>query len=958
MSKPLYFLLFLFSSIVFSQKATQSIEVKEYILKNGLTVMLSENSESSNIYGVVAVKAGGKNDPKDATGIAHYLEHVLFKGTQELGTTDYESERVYLDSISKLYEKLSKTSLEEKRYAIQKEINRISIKASQYAIPNELDKLLKQMGGLDINAFTNEDYTAYYNSFPPNQINRWLEIYSHRFQNPVFRLFQSELETVYEEKNISMDDPFENVFEEVAKHVYKKHPYGQQTILGKVEHLKNPSLQKMYDFFNTYYVANNMVLALSGDFNSEMVIPLIEQTFGKLRSGKIPDFPEFKEEPFNKRELVEKKLTPIKLGAIVFRSPREGDKDNLTFEMALETLYNYEETGYLNKLRDEGKLMEAGLFEIGNIDYGATAVYFIPKLIGQKLDAAEKIILEQIERLKKGEFSDQYVEALKINKLKEISYNWESNESRALEMVEAFMQEKKWKDYYENYEMIENINKEAIVQVANKYFGDNYLCFYSKMGSPKKEKLDKPGYKPQVSNTNSSSSYSKKLLEIEPFQYQAKYVDYDTDTEKANLGDNISIIKTKNPFNNVFDLKIKFGIGIYKIPEIRFLGNYLSLLGTDKYSVGELKEAFHQLGSTYYFNATENNVSLIVSGIESNLEKILVLTEELINNLVFDEVKVSQAVEEFKTQRKLNLEQPIFLAQTLNEYALLGNKAPRLRELTKKEIKKLKAERLKNAYNSILNYEKTIHFVGNTGLSQLKLLCDKYLNTEKKLKDKEPFVIFDRQKPSKNKIYILNNKKSIQSHIVFNIEGSERSNSKANYSNAFNSYFGSDMSSIVFQEIREFRSLAYSTFAQYSLAPMEGENNSFIGYVGCQADKTIESVKVMNDLILNMPEKPERLEMIKSSLIESSKTSKPSFRNLIERIESWKRQGFDDDPNKLLLEQYNNLSFKSIVDFYKAEIQNKPMIITIVGDVSRFNLEELKRYGEIIMVKKSDLFIN
>ena len=166
------------------------------------------------------------------------------------------------------------------------------------------------------------------------------------------------------------------------------------------------------------------------------------------------------------------------------------------------------------------------------------------------------------------------------------------------------------------------------------------------------------------------------------------------------------------------------------------------------------------------------------------------------------------------------------------------------------------------------------------------------------------------------------------------------------------------MSSIVFQEIREFRSLAYSTFAQYSLAPMEGKNNSFIGYVGCQADKTIESVRVMNDIILNKPEKPERLEMIKSSLIESSKTSRPSFRNLIESIESWKRQGFDDDPNKVLLEQYNNLSFKSIVDFYKAEIQNKPMIITIVGDVSRFNLEELKRYGEIIMVKKSDLFVN
>ena len=264
-----------------------------------------------------------------------------------------------------------------------------------------------------------------------------------------------------------------------------------------------------------------------------------------------------------------------------------------------------------------------------------------------------------------------------------------------------------------------------------KNISEIIICAFILEWDPKKEKLDKPGYQPQMSNTNASSNYSKKLLEIKPFQYQAKYVNYNTDTQEANLGDNISIIKTKNPFNNVFDLKIKFGVGLYKIPEIRFLGNYLSLLGTDRYSVAELKEAFHQLGSTYYFNATENNVSLIVSGIESNLEKILVLTEELINNLVFDEKKVSQAVEEFKTQRKLNLEQPIFLAQTLNEYALLGDKAPRLRELTKKEIKKLKAVRLESAYKTILNYEKTIHFVGNTELSQLKLLCDKYLNTEK-----------------------------------------------------------------------------------------------------------------------------------------------------------------------------------------------------------------------------------
>ena len=199
MKKIFFVLVLIFSSSLFSQEKSKPIDVKEYVLDNGLTVMLSENNESPNVFGVIGVKAGGKNDPKDATGIAHYLEHVLFKGTEELGTSDYNNEKIYLDSISKLYENLSKTNSISKRSFIQSEINRISIKASEYAIPNEFDNLLKQIGSTNINAFTNQDYTAYFNSFPPNQIEKWLELYSHRFQNPVFRLFQSELETVYEE---------------------------------------------------------------------------------------------------------------------------------------------------------------------------------------------------------------------------------------------------------------------------------------------------------------------------------------------------------------------------------------------------------------------------------------------------------------------------------------------------------------------------------------------------------------------------------------------------------------------------------------------------------------------------------------------------------------------------------------------------------------------------------------
>ena len=958
MKKIFFVLLLIFSSSLFPQKSSKPIKVEEFVLDNGLTVMLSENNESPNIFGVIGVKAGGKNDPKDATGIAHYLEHVLFKGTKELGTSDYNNEKIYLDSISKLYEDLSKTNSINKRSLIQSEINRISIKASEYAIPNELDKLLKQIGSTNINAFTNQDYTAYYNSFPPNQIEKWLELYSHRFQNPVFRLFQSELETVYEEKNIYMDNPLNIVIEEILKNVFKNHPYGQQSVLGKVEHLKNPSLEKMYKFYKDYYVPNNMVLALSGDFDSEKIIPIINEKFKNWKSGKIPKFPEYKEEPFNKREFFEKKLTPIKMGALVFRSPKNGDLNKIKFDMALQTLYNYEETGFLNKLRDEGKLMDSGLLKFENNDHGATLIYFIPKLIGQKLSAAEKIIKNQIEKLKKGDFSEDFVEALKINSIKENSYKWESNESRALEMVSAFSQGKKWNEYYNNYEGISNISKNEIIEIANTYFNDNYLILYSKMGSPKKEKLEKPNYKPTISNTNAISKFSSEFSKLKSSNYKPNFIDFNKDIIRSNLNDKFSILKTKNPFNNIFDLEIRFGIGFYQIPEIMFLSNYLGRIGTKEFNVGQIKEEFHNLGSTYYFSHTDNTFSLNVSGIESNLKEIIKLCEKLINELAFEESKISQIIDEFKASRKLNKEQNIFIAQSLNEFAMLGENAPRIKELSKKEIKKLNSNKLKALYNQIKTYEKTIKFVGNTDIDTLKSLLKKHINDNKKLKEKMPYVIPRRQISNENKIYILNKKNSIQSHIVFNIEGSKRSNSSLPFSEAFNSYFGTDMSSLVFQEIREFRSLAYATYANYELAPMEGENNRFLAYIGSQSDKAIESIKVMTNLINQMPEKPERIETIKSSLIETSKSSRPGFRNILNKTESWIRQGFDSDPNKIYLKDYESLSFDSILNFYNKEIKNKPIIISIVGDLSRINLNELKKFGKVIKVKESDIFVN
>ena len=300
----------------------------------------------------------------------------------------------------------------------------------------------------------------------------------------------------------------------------------------------------------------------------------------------------------------------------------------------------------------------------------------------------------------------------------------------------------------------------------------------------------------------------------------------------------------------------------------------------------------------------------------------------------------------------------MYLLQNLNQFIMLGDQAPIQRELTKKEIKALNAETLHSAFNQLKDYEITVRYTGNTNDDVLTELCKSYLNTNNPKQPRDNPYVFKRAIPESTKIYILDHKDAVQSQIGFNIECSPRNNDHITDIKLFNTYFGDGMSSLVFQEIREFRSLAYATFANYELAPYENYNNRFIGYVGCQADKTIDAIEAMSELIYNMPQKKDRISNLKSAVLEGSKVAKPNFRNLIVTLETWKQAGFIKDPNAVYNNQISQKTFDDIVTFYESEIQNKPMVITMVTDLSRVDLEALKQFGEVTIIKEKRLFVN
>ena len=186
--------------------ANDPMKSRIYTLDNGLKVYLSVNKDQPRIQTYIAVRVGGKNDPSTNTGLAHYLEHLMFKGTTQFGTSDYEKERPLLDEIEQLYEVYRTKTDPGERKAIYHQIDSLSYEASKYAIANEYDKLMAGIGSEGTNAYTSYDVTCYTEDIPSNEVENWAKIQSNRFKDMVIRGFHTELEAVYEEKNISLTD--------------------------------------------------------------------------------------------------------------------------------------------------------------------------------------------------------------------------------------------------------------------------------------------------------------------------------------------------------------------------------------------------------------------------------------------------------------------------------------------------------------------------------------------------------------------------------------------------------------------------------------------------------------------------------------------------------------------------------------------------------------------------------
>jgi zinc protease len=947
------FSLFLFA---LSAPYAQPFEVQQIRLDNGLTVFLNEDPTADKVYGAVIVKAGGKHDPPDATGIAHYLEHLLFKGTTDLGTVDFEKEKPHLDSIRLLYDQLAKATTDEQKRAVQLEINRHAVAAAPYGLPTEFDRLLKSIGSTRVNAFTNYEMTFYYNYFPPNQIARWLDIYAHRFQNPVFRSFQSELEVVYEEKNRAMDDLFRRVFETFQSHVFPKQPYGMQSVLGTVEHLKTPSLTKMYEYFNNYYVAGNMALILSGNFDSAQVVPLIREKFGKLRSGEAPALPDYPVTQFNGKEKVNVRITPIKAGFLGYKTIPLVHPDREAVDVCNSLIFNDSETGLLNRLQLDDKLLFCGSSPLIYKDDGATMVFFVPKILVQSLKKAEKMVMAQIDKIKKGEFSDDMLEAVKNQTYKDFQESMENIGDRAEAIGWAFALDVGWDEFLGYPDRIRNVTKEDVMRAAQKYYGEDFVAMYSRTGFPKKPKLTKPPYKPVVTDQSRKSAYAERFEKLETLPLKPRFIDFQKDVRQIELAGGNRLFVTPNPVNDIFEINIKYHIGTETDRDLDLAARLMNYSGTQSRNLNEVKEKFAALGASYDFEAAQNYFIVNLTGVEDNLEASLQLLDELLTKARPDKKSLDLIVNDIGTERRLEKNSPSQFGGVLFNYGVHEKDSPFLRQHSLREINKMDPPQLKASFDKAVTHAASIHYTGKRSAGEIKESLEKNLTLPSGAVQ-TPKIYREGVARSENTVFLLHDKKAVQSQVYFYIQGEPYDGQDLAAVTAFNKYFGDGFSGLVLQEIREYRSLAYATLGRYYTPELtKGKKGRLLGFIGCQSDKTSEAVGVMMDLLTDMPQRRERMPLIRESLQLETATGFPTFRELSQRIESYQTFGLDKDPNQILYPAAGNLEFDDIMRFYESTIKNKPVTITVYGDKRKIDLDKLKQYGNLVELKRKEVW--
>ena len=934
------------------------LQTRIYTLDNGLKVYMSVNKEQPRLQTMIAVRVGSKNDPAETTGLAHYFEHLMFKGTDKFGTQNYEAEKPLLDEIERLFEVYRTTTDEVERKAIYAQIDSVSQEASKYAIPNEYDKLMQAIGADGTNAWTSFDETNYVEDIPSNQIENWAKIQAERFANATIRGFHTELETVYEEYNMGLTRDSGKMFDKIMESIFPNHPYGTQTTIGKQEHLKNPSITNIKNYYKTYYVPNNMAICMAGDFDPDEAIKIIDKYFGGLTPNKnLPKVEEYQPAPLTEIKVSEVYGLESECVAIAWPIGGARSEGALIGEILTSVLSNGS-CGLLdtNLLQSQKVLSAYGGVEL-LADAGLAMVVGEPKQ-GQTLEEVRDLLLGEIEKLRNGEFDEALLNSIVANYRKGEMSQLENNFARAYKMEAAFINGLDWADVATELDRAAKLTKEDLVAWAKANLTtDGYSVIYKRQGEDKSQKkIEKPTITPISANRDAQSDYLVSIQQSEVAPIAPVFVDYERDMSRTNLENGTEVLYKHNETNELFSLIYLYNFGATNFKSLPLATSYMELLGTADKSAEQIQRELYDLACTFNISTALDKTYIVITGLSENMEKAMKIAEEYIANVEGDEAVLREVKSDAKQERSnaKSSQQSCFGA--LQQYCIYGADYARKVKMSDKELNNITSEELLSQIKALQKIEHRVMYYGPKQLGDLTKSLQEIRCTNEKLEKVEPITLTPNNVKEQSVLFAQYDAKQIY-YMQYSCREQDKFDVKNSpIANLYNNYFSGGMNSIVFQEMREARGLAYSAYAGLWKGTTPKDPYYFYAFIATQNDKVQQAVEAFDEIIEEMPRSDKAFDLAKSGVLANLESKRTTKANVLWSYLEYEKFGLKEDINKTVYEGVKNLTLDDVVAFQQSFIKGRPYTYCILGDKKDLDMKYIGSLGKIKYLSQEEIF--
>ena len=917
-------------------------------LKNGLTVYISTDRQKPRVSAWVAVRTGSRNDPPNSTGLAHYLEHMLFKGTDELGTLDFAAEKPHLDKVAQLYKDLRVTDDPARRAAIFAELDAANQQIAKHAVPNEMDRLYTTLGIDGINAFTSDDMTVYIGDLPTNRLDAWATLEAERFKDPSYRLFFTELESVYEEKNLSLDSPDERASEALMRQLFPQHPYGTQTTIGSIEHLKSPAYQDMIAYFQRWYAPNNMAILLAGDIDAGTALPVLERTLGTWPARPLEKPTPAVAEKITRRaasEVVGEGEQAVTIGwsTVPYVHPDE------PVLQVMHWLLDNDAAGLLNvELELSQKVPDASAYGYSMLESGV----FITRATareGQPLEEVESLLLGVIGKLKAGDFTQQDIDAIVLANDIQLKMQQESNDGRVSRLMQSYVFRQPWAKMIERDARLRKVTRDDVIRAAKEYLTDGFSVVYRRAGKPTIAKIEKPKITAIEVDPSRKSKFAAQIEAMKAPELNPEWLVEGTHYARQTLpaGPMVAVV---NKRNDLFSLGYQFDRGYKRDAMLCHALDLLEQSGAGEQSAEVFKRELFALGSTIDFSCGADSSSINVRGIDANMEKTLALLDGWMRGPKLDADTLHKLGENVLSTRKDSMEDPDNLWGVLGEYAQFDRESDYLHAPSNKQITGARVEPLGKLVQGFLDYQhKTLYYGPRPAADAAKVVA--LGKSHRKLTHRPPLVYRKTKTPT---IYFVH-REVAKSYVSVTLPHGPGERARKPIARLLNTYLNGGMNALLFQEMREARGLVYFSYGAVDQGRYPDDPWAMSGGMGTQADKTPDALKTFLELVKTRPLDPGRIAVARTTIDQDFRSSRIDPRYSLYLIDQWDDAGEPSDPRPWYWEQIQALPEEPLRAF-ASSFTDKPVIVGIIGDRNRIDMAALEQLGKVIELTPDKLF--